>query len=78
MDTSSTLAHTKMENHDGKVVVPNLRIQRQSHRVLRPGLPKKGGQMASELDCVPRPKNVVSMVMKEWNLITGPRGKPLM
>jgi hypothetical protein len=34
--------------------------------------------MASELDYVPMPKNVVSMVMKEWNLITGPEGKPLM
>jgi phosphate transport system substrate-binding protein len=119
------LAHTKLENHDGKVVEPNLcSFQAGQSTPSGDSVPgfgviltdqlgaeswpitsatfilmhkkptdvnsaaialkffawayQKGGQMASELDYVPMPKNVVNMVMKEWSLITGPEGKPLM
>ena len=38
----------------------------------------KGGQMASDLDYVPMPDSVVSLVKTEWSKIAGADGKPLM
>jgi phosphate transport system substrate-binding protein len=39
---------------------------------------EKGGQMASDLDYVPMPDNVVGLIKAQWAHITGPDGKPLM
>ena len=36
-----------------------------------------GGQMAEQLDYVPMPANVVSMVGQSWKEVTGPDGKPV-
>jgi phosphate transport system substrate-binding protein len=36
-----------------------------------------GGQMAEQLDYVPMPTNVVSMVEQSWKTIVGPDGKPV-
>ncbi len=39
---------------------------------------EKGDQMASELDYVPMPDNVVALVKKDWSKITDAAGKPVM
>ena len=38
---------------------------------------KNGGKMAEDLDYVPMPSNVISMVEKTWTTMTGPDGKPV-